>query len=79
MKDTSCLIKPHVLKPYVEVEVYFHAFLTSAIDGSQCSALRPARFTSSEGSHIPMARRLGMHQSRSECAGKERALCSSQI
>jgi hypothetical protein len=27
------------------VEVELHALLTSALDGSQCSALRPGRFT----------------------------------
>lgn len=31
-----------VVKVYVEVHAHLHAFVTSAIDGSQCPASRPA-------------------------------------
>ena len=53
MKVTSCLIKTHVMKPYVEVEVYFHAFLTSALDGSQCSASVPTALLPVKGPRYP--------------------------
>jgi hypothetical protein len=39
--------KQHAMKTYVGVMVYFHAFLTLALDHS---ALLPGRFTSAEGS-----------------------------
>jgi len=37
------------MKTYWGVEVYFQAFLTSTLDGSDWSALRPGRFTPGEG------------------------------
>jgi hypothetical protein len=37
------------MKTYWEVQVQFHAFFTSALDGGEWSAPRPDRFTSKEG------------------------------
>jgi hypothetical protein len=36
------------MKTYWGVEIYLHAFLTSALDGGEWSASRPGRFTSRE-------------------------------
>jgi hypothetical protein len=36
------------MKKYWGVKVYLHAFLTSALDGGEWSALRPGRFTPRE-------------------------------
>jgi hypothetical protein len=36
------------MKTYGEVEVYLHAFLSSALDGGEWSASRPGRFTPRE-------------------------------
>jgi hypothetical protein len=41
------------MKAYGEVEVYFHAFLTSALDGDEWSASRPWRFTLRETALSP--------------------------
>jgi hypothetical protein len=58
------------MQAYWGVEVYFHAFLTSALDGGDWSAPRPGRFT-------PKARVLGTHWvggwvSRSGRGGEEK-------
>jgi hypothetical protein len=53
LKLSLCLTK-HNMKAYGGVEVYLHAFLTSALDGSEWSASRPGRFT-------PMERAPGTH------------------
>jgi hypothetical protein len=39
----------HATKAVGRVEVQLHSFLTAALDGDQCSALRPGRFTT--GTH----------------------------
>jgi hypothetical protein len=44
-KGSLLLTKYHAMKMYWGVEVYLHAFLTSALDGGEWSALRPGRFT----------------------------------
>jgi hypothetical protein len=41
---SMCVINHHTMT-YGGVEVEFHAFLTSALGGSQWSASRPGRFT----------------------------------
>jgi hypothetical protein len=46
-KLTLCLIKLHAMKTYEEVE-QLHAFLTSALAGSEWSASDSGRFTSGE-------------------------------
>jgi hypothetical protein len=48
VKVFLCLTKHHAMKTYWGVEVYFHAFLTSALDGDKWSGSRPGRFTSRE-------------------------------
>jgi hypothetical protein len=61
------------MKTYGVVEVYLQAFLTSALDGGECSASCPGRFT-------PRERATGTHwiggcvgpQSRSGHNGEEK-------
>jgi hypothetical protein len=61
------------MKKYWGMEVYLHAFLTSALDGGQWSASRPSRFTPREGApRYPLDRRLGGPQSRSGHGGEEK-------
>jgi hypothetical protein len=48
VKSCPCLVNHHVMKPYWVVEVYLHAFLTSALDGGEWSASLPGRFTPGE-------------------------------
>jgi len=43
------LTKHHAVNAYEGVEVQARVFLTSALDGGECSASRPGRFTS--GTH----------------------------
>jgi hypothetical protein len=38
VKLSLCLTKYHVMKTYGGVDVYFHAFLTSALDGGELSS-----------------------------------------
>ena len=51
----------HVLKTYDGMEVEFHLFLTSALDGEECSPSRPGCFTPRH----PLKMWLGEPQSRS--------------
>jgi hypothetical protein len=46
-----CLTKHHAMKAYGGVDVYRHAFLTSALDGGEWSASRLGRFTPRERAH----------------------------
>jgi hypothetical protein len=46
--------KHHAMKTYEEMEVYLHAFLTSALDGCEWSASRPGRFTPGKELPIPI-------------------------
>jgi hypothetical protein len=48
VKLSLCLTKHHAMKTYWGMEVYLHAFLTSALDGGEWSASRPSRFTPRE-------------------------------
>jgi hypothetical protein len=48
VKLSLCLTNNHAMKTHWEVEVKLHAFLTSALDGGECSASRPGRFTTRE-------------------------------
>jgi hypothetical protein len=50
-------------------------FLTSVLDGGECSASRPGRFTPGErASQYPMDRRLGGPKCQSGLYGEERNL-----
>jgi hypothetical protein len=46
-KLSLCLTRHHAIKTYWEVEVYLHAFLTSALDGGEWSTSSPVRYTRS--------------------------------
>jgi hypothetical protein len=48
LKSSLSLTKYQAIKTYEEVEVKLHAFLTSALDGSEWLASRPGRFTLGE-------------------------------
>jgi len=52
------------------VEVYLHAFLTSALTGSESSASRRVRLTAEEKKRCPLDRRLGGPQRRSGGGGE---------
>jgi hypothetical protein len=52
-----CLTKPHAMKTYGGVEMYFHAFLTSALGIGDWSASHTSRFT------------LGKRTSSTHCVG----------
>jgi hypothetical protein len=39
------LTEYHAGKTYERLDVYFHEFLTSMLDGGECSASRPCRFS----------------------------------
>jgi hypothetical protein len=47
-KMSLCLTKHHAMKTHWGVEVYLHAFLTSALHGGEWSASRAGRFTPRE-------------------------------
>jgi hypothetical protein len=49
----------------VDVHVYIHVFLTSALAGDEWSASRPGRLTPRESHRYPLDRRVGGLQSRS--------------
>jgi hypothetical protein len=49
------LTEHHTMKAYWEVEVYLHAFVTSALHGGEWSASRPDRFTPMERSPVSTA------------------------
>jgi hypothetical protein len=51
VKLSLCLIKHHGMKKYVGVEIYFHTFLTSILDGSEWSASHQGIFT--PGENVP--------------------------
>jgi hypothetical protein len=44
VNSSPCLTEHHTMKAYGGMEVYLHAFLTSALDGGEWSASRPGRF-----------------------------------
>jgi len=61
------------MKAYWEVDVYIHAFLTSALDGGEWSASRPSGFTPQGSSPCyPVDRRLGGLQSQSGRGDEEK-------
>jgi hypothetical protein len=72
-----CLTKYHDVKTFWEVEVYFHAFSTSALDGGERSASRRC-FNPSKNPlyRYPLDGRLGEPQSRSGRWGDEKIPCT---
>jgi hypothetical protein len=62
------------MKTYGGVEVEFHAFLTTSLDGGELSASRPPRPLYSQGRSrwYPLDRRLGGPQSRSGRGDEEK-------
>jgi hypothetical protein len=53
------------MKTYGGVDVYIHVFLTSALVGGECSALRPGRFApGGKSPQYPLDRGLGEPQGR---------------
>jgi len=58
------------------VKIWFHSFLTSALDGGEGTALRPDRFTLEKELRCPFNRRLGGPHSRSGRFGKDEHLLS---
>jgi hypothetical protein len=58
------------MKAYWAVEVYLHAFLTSALDGGEWSASRPGCFTPGRTPDIHWRR--GGHRSRFGRGGEEK-------
>jgi hypothetical protein len=68
VKLSLCSTKLHAMKTYCGVEEYLHAFLPSALDGSEWSASCPGRFTP----WYPLDRRLSGPQSRSGRRGEEK-------
>jgi hypothetical protein len=65
------LSKYQVMKTYGRVEVYFHTFLISALNGNKWSASGSGRFTPRE--RVPGTHWIGP-QSRSGCCGEEETL-----
>jgi len=47
------LIKHHATKTHGTIEIWLHAFLTSALDGDEWSASRPDYFTCGERPLVP--------------------------
>jgi len=43
--NIHCLTKYNAIKMYWGMDVYFHAYLTAALDGGEWSASKPGRFT----------------------------------
>jgi hypothetical protein len=73
IKLILCLIKPHAMKICAVVEVHFHAFLTSALDGGEWSASRPrSLYLQGKSPWYQLDRRLGGPQSRSGRGGEEK-------
>jgi hypothetical protein len=75
--DRGCpctLTEHHAIKAYCGVDVQLHAFLTSALDGGEWSASRPAALPPPPGKSpwYPLDRRLGRSQSSSGRGGEEK-------
>jgi hypothetical protein len=46
--NLSPALEHHTIKTYGSIEVWLHAFLTSALDGGKWSPSRPGRFISTK-------------------------------
>jgi hypothetical protein len=57
------------------VEVYFHSFLTLALDGSKWSASLHGALTSTKKSLVPLSRRVRRFHNRSGLGGEEKNSC----
>jgi len=54
-----CLIKHHAMKTYGEVEVYFQAFLISALDGGEWLFNAPASLPSGKEPAVSIGQEVG--------------------
>jgi hypothetical protein len=53
------LINYHAMKTWCGVKVWLHAFLTSALDGDECSASYPGRIIPGETIPVPIRQEAG--------------------
>lgn len=61
------------------LEVLLHSFLTVALDGSECLASRPGRFTSEERYLVAIKRGMDGSHNPSDHFGKRNFLASAEI
>jgi hypothetical protein len=54
VKVSMYLPKHHAMNTYVGMEVQFHAFLTSALNGVELSVSQPGSFTSEKKAPYPI-------------------------
>jgi hypothetical protein len=69
------VLKDHVMKMYMGVEVKLHVFLTSALDGSKWSASCLGHFTLGRMAPIIQGIRYCQPQSQTGCSGKDKNPC----
>jgi hypothetical protein len=70
-----CLFKHHVMKTYKRVQVQFHAFLSSALDGISGQLHAPAALTPEKEPPVPTGKEAGWPHNWSGCCGEETNPC----